>query len=69
VRSRAIRMVPVTSRKMMKMLMILSRERSNHTIIWTDEGRETEREEILVLLETKSRQWLDPWRNLFFPKH
>ena len=27
----------------MKMLMILSRERSNHTIIWT-EGREIERQ-------------------------
>ena len=43
VRSRAISRVPVTRRKMMKMLMILSRERSNHTIIWT-EGREIERQ-------------------------
>lgn len=34
VSSRAMRRVPVTRRKMMKMLMILSRERSNHTIIY-----------------------------------
>lgn len=66
VRSSAISTVPVTRRKMMKMLMILSKERSNHTIIWTEEmkgGRrrkiqrvresETAREEILILLETK----------------
>lgn len=33
VSSRAMRSVPVTRRKMMKMLMILSRDRSNHTII------------------------------------
>ena len=43
VRSRAISSVPVTKRKMMKMLMILSRERSNQTIIWK-EGREIETE-------------------------
>lgn len=33
VSSRAISKVPVTKRKMMKMLMILSSDRSNHTII------------------------------------
>lgn len=33
VSSRAMRSVPVTSRKMMKMLMILSKDRSNHTTI------------------------------------
>lgn len=33
VSSRAMTSVPVTSRKMMKMLMILSRDRSNHTTI------------------------------------
>lgn len=42
VSSRAMRRVPVTRRKMMKMLMILSRERSNHTIICVHsrEGKE-----------------------------
>lgn len=34
VSSRAISRVPVTRRKMMKMLMILSSDRSNHTIIY-----------------------------------
>lgn len=38
VSSRAMRMVPVTRRKMIKMLMILSRDRSNHTIIYTGGG-------------------------------
>lgn len=37
VSSRAMRRVPVTRRKMMKMLIILSRERSNHTIIYIQE--------------------------------
>lgn len=32
-----MRMVPVTRRKMIKMLMILSRDRSSHTIIYTEE--------------------------------
>ena len=35
VSSRAMSRVPVTRRKMMKMLMILSRDRSNHTTIYT----------------------------------
>lgn len=44
VSSRAMRRVPVTRRKMMKMLMILSRDRSNHTIIYVH--REEEEDEI-----------------------
>ena len=39
VSSRAISRVPVTSRKMMKMLISLSRERSSHTIIWREKQR------------------------------
>lgn len=35
--------VPVTRRKMMKMLMILSRDRSNHTIICTERRKKTQR--------------------------
>lgn len=47
VSSRAMRSVPVTSRKMMKMLMILSRDRSNHTTICVkrQEGGEEDEED------------------------
>lgn len=38
VSSRAMRMVPVTRRKMMKMLMILSRDRSSQTTIYRKWG-------------------------------
>lgn len=45
VSSRAMRSVPVTSRKMMKMLMILSRDRSNHTTICVKRQEEEENDE------------------------
>lgn len=45
VSSRAMRSVPDTSRKMMKMLMILSRDRSNHTTICAETEEEEENDE------------------------
>lgn len=42
VSSRAMSRVPVTRRKMIKMLMILSRDRSNHTIIYVHIEEEIE---------------------------
>lgn len=39
VSSRAMSRVPVTNRKMIKILMILSSERSSHTTIWVHGGR------------------------------
>lgn len=42
---RAMRSVPVTSRKMMKMLMILSSDRSNQTIICVETEEDTKEAE------------------------
>lgn len=75
--SRAMSRVPVTRRKMMKMLMILSRDRSNHTTIWGHRWEEIEergggrkggdREQIQSQYsseEVVNIQWSDTWRNL-----
>lgn len=59
VSSRAMRSVPVTSRKMMKMLMILSRDRSNHTTICI----ETEENEDGVL-RTRQTDLRNTWEKV-----
>lgn len=61
-----MRMVPVTRRKMIKMLMILSRDRSSHTIIYTEEEEMGDnREEGGVRGQVQKHfQWSDSWRNL-----
>lgn len=60
VSSRAMRMVPVTRRKMMKMLMILSRDRSSQTTIYGKEGGGND----IGVNEVRPVQRSDTWRNL-----